>query len=114
MGRKKNHLLQLFDLPSDITSDVPRVEWIKDGRLQIDNHLGLIYFTEQEIRVDVKDEILLIRGDNLTIQVINPYVLVINGKIETLQYTKTVGERVVSNRVAKHFKRKTGNRLYRK
>lgn len=86
MGRMKKQLLQMFDLPSDVTSDAPRLEWIKNGQLQIENHHGISYFTDKKLKVNMKEEILLISGENLRIKVINPYLLIITGKMDELKY----------------------------
>ena len=86
MGRMKNQLLQIFDLPSDVTSDAPRLEWIKNGQLQIENHQGITYFTDKELRVKMKEEQLIILGENLKIKLINAYILIITGKMDELKY----------------------------
>lgn len=86
MGRLKNRLLQLFDLPSDVTSSEARIEWIKNGHLQIENHQGIQYFSMKELKVLVKDQVLSISGNKLQIKSINAYIILITGKIDRIQY----------------------------
>lgn len=88
MGRIKNQLLQLFDLPSDVTSDETRIEWIHNGQIQIENHQGIQHFTDRELKVNVRQEVLVLKGKDLNIKIFNPHVIVITGKIAELRYTE--------------------------
>lgn len=86
MGKWKDRLSQLFDLPSDVTSAEPRLEWIKNSHVQIENHQGIQYFSPEELRVQVKDQVLSIVGRQLQITMINAYIVVIAGEIDRIQY----------------------------
>jgi sporulation protein YqfC len=88
MGRKKKRLLQLFDLPSDVTADTTRLEWIKDGQLFIENHRGIQHFSASELRVNTASEQLKITGEQLSIKTINRYIMIITGKLDEIKYIK--------------------------
>lgn len=88
MRKMKNQLLQMFDLPSDVTSNDTRIEWVHNGQIQIENHQGIQQFTDKELKVNVHQEVLVLQGENLQIKIFNPHVLVITGKIKELRYTK--------------------------
>lgn len=86
MGRWKNHLLQIFDLPSDVTKSEPRIEWIKNGHLQIENHQGIQSFHPSELQVQVKDQVLFVSGNQLRIETINAYLIIVTGNIDQIRY----------------------------
>lgn len=77
-----------FDLPPDVTSEVPRIEMIGPYRLQIENHQGVEHFSNQEIRLRLKKGFLVIVGEKLKIKVIYPEVVQIEGMIAELRYMK--------------------------
>ncbi len=86
MGRWKNRLIQLFDLPSDVTSAETRIEWINNSHLQIENHQGIQSFNANELKVLVKNQVLSISGSQLHIKSINAYIVLITGKIDQIRY----------------------------
>ena len=86
MSRWKKRVLQLLDLPTEVTSTEPRIEWVKNGYLQIENHQGIQYFSEQEIKVLAKNQVLSISGKKLKIKTINAYLIQLTGEIEQIRY----------------------------
>lgn len=77
-----------FDLPPDVTSEVPRIEMIGPFRLQIENHQGVIHFSNREMKIKVSQGQLAIMGEKLKIKAIHPDVIWVEGTIHELRYIK--------------------------
>lgn len=93
MGKWKNRLFQFFDLPPEVTSEEPRIEWMQRNHLQIENHQGIQFFSKHKLKVLVKNQVLSVIGSQLSIQLINSYTIKISGNIETIQYAEKGGSR---------------------
>ncbi|SHE64914.1 sporulation protein YqfC [Seinonella peptonophila] len=76
----------LFDIPTEITSEDVRLEWVGKSLLQIENHQGMDWFQPDEVRLHSKTGKLKINGSNLKIESMNRYEIRISGQIESIQY----------------------------
>lgn len=77
-----------FDLPQDVTSDVPRVEVIGNERLKIENHRGVALFSPRQLIMKAKIGAIHITGDQLCIKAIYPEVVWVEGMIYEVKYQK--------------------------
>lgn len=77
-----------FDLPPDVTSDVPRIEMIGPFRLQVENHQGVEHFSSRELKLRINQGCLAITGDSLKIKAIYPEVVLVEGNIHELKVIK--------------------------
>lgn len=62
MGRMKRKLHKLtaswLDMPQDVVFELPRLTLIGDRQLYIENHRGVINFTEEVLRLSLSKESL--------------------------------------------------------
>lgn len=86
MKRLKNQVLQRLDLPMDVISAEPRIEWVQNGYLQIENHQGIQFFSSEELKVRTKQQLLAISGKKLKIKVLNAYIILMTGEIDQIRY----------------------------
>ncbi len=75
-----------LDLPEDVTMDVPRITMIGQIHIYIENHKGLLSFSDKEIRILLTRGQLLIRGETFVIKTILPEELLLEGKIEQVLF----------------------------
>ena len=75
-----------MELPADVLMDLPRITLVGQIHIYIENHKGLLAFSDTEIRVLLKQGQMLIRGEGLVIKVILPEELVLEGKINQVLY----------------------------
>ncbi|MDQ0244495.1 sporulation protein YqfC [Priestia abyssalis] len=82
----KNWITRKMELPADVLTDLPRVTMVGQIHVYIENHKGLLAFSDKEIRILLKQGQLLIKGQELVIKVIMPEEIVLEGKIGQVLY----------------------------
>ena len=82
----KRWMTKTMELPADVLMDLPRITLVGQIHIYIENHKGLLAFSDTEILVLLKQGQMLIRGEGLVIKVILPEELVLEGKINQVLY----------------------------
>ncbi|WP_100331609.1 sporulation protein YqfC [Bacillus xiapuensis] len=80
----KSWLTKSMNLPEDVMMDLPRITMIGQLHIYIENHRGLLAFSDKEVRLLLAKGQLLIKGQSFTIKTILPEEILLEGKIETL------------------------------
>ncbi|OEF99722.1 sporulation protein YqfC [Vulcanibacillus modesticaldus] len=75
-----------LDLPKDITLNLPRITLIGNYQIYIENHQGIIKFTDQYLQLRVQQKNLKIVGENLIIKTILPDEILVEGIIKEVRY----------------------------
>lgn len=75
-----------LELPEDVTMDLPRITMIGQIHIYIENHRGLLSFSDQELRLLLKQGQLLIKGKAFVIKTILPEEILLEGKIDQVIY----------------------------
>lgn len=86
MDKLKKHFMEVFELSSDVTLDLPLVMMVANDKLYIENHKGISYFQTEEIKVKIKNGSIVIKGEKLFINEIDSESLSISGKILIISY----------------------------
>ena len=68
----RNWITKNMELPQDVMMDLPRITMIGHLHIYIENHRGLITFSDKEIRLLLKQGQLLIKGKAFVIKTILP------------------------------------------
>ncbi|MFT4412680.1 sporulation protein YqfC [Fredinandcohnia humi] len=84
--RMKNWITNKMELPADVMMDLPRITMIGQLHIYIENHRGLLTFSEKEVRLLLKQGQLLIKGNSFVIKTILPEEIMLEGSIEHVQY----------------------------
>lgn len=71
-----------MELPQDVMMDLPRITMIGNIHIYIENHRGLITFSDKELRLLLKQGQLLIKGKAFVIKTILPEEILLEGKID--------------------------------
>lgn len=85
-GRIRYWMAKTMDLPQDVMMDLPRITMIGQIHIYIENHRGLLTFTDKELRLLLKQGQLLIRGKSFVIKTILPEEILLEGKIDQVIY----------------------------
>jgi len=86
-GQKvRNWMAEKMDLPQDVMMDLPRITMIGQIHIYIENHRGLLAFTDKELRLLLKQGQLLIKGKSFVIKTILPEEILLEGKIDQVIY----------------------------
>lgn len=89
-NRFKNKIAKALDLPKDLMFDLPRTTMIGDMQLYVENHLGLLEFTHNQIRLHTKAGELYIMGKDLVIRGVMYREIFIEGNIEGIRWKKAM------------------------
>ncbi len=84
--RVRNWMAKKMDLPQDVMMDLPRITMIGQIHIYIENHRGLLTFSDKELRLLLKTGQLLIKGKSFVIKTILPEEILLEGKIEQVIY----------------------------
>jgi sporulation protein YqfC len=84
--RIRNWMASKMDLPQDVMMDLPRITMIGQIHIYIENHRGLLAFTDKELRLLLKQGQLLIKGKSFVIKTILPEEILLEGKIDQVLY----------------------------
>jgi len=79
-------LKEKLDLPADIVMDLPRITMVGQIHIYVENHRGLLTFSDKEIRLLLKQGQLLVRGEKFVIKTILPEEILLEGKISQVIY----------------------------
>ncbi|WP_409289350.1 sporulation protein YqfC [Peribacillus sp. SCS-37] len=86
-GQKIRQLMMnTMDLPQDVVMDLPRITMIGQLHIYIENHRGLLTFTDTELRLMLKSGQLLIKGTSFSIRAILPEEILLEGKIDQVSF----------------------------
>ncbi|MCA0147556.1 MULTISPECIES: sporulation protein YqfC [Rossellomorea] len=86
LQQMRKWMTQKMDLPEDVMMDLPRVTMIGQIHIYIENHRGLLTFTDREVRLLLKQGQLLIKGEQFVIKMILPEEILLQGKIVEVIY----------------------------
>lgn len=82
----KRWVTDQMDLPADVLMDMPRITMIGQIHIYIENHRGVLQFSNEELRLLLSQGQLLIKGDHFVIKSILPEELLLEGKIDKVIY----------------------------
>ncbi|TCP32344.1 sporulation protein YqfC [Scopulibacillus darangshiensis] len=70
------------DMPADVVMDLPRITIIGQLHIYIENHKGVLAFSNNELRLSLKHGHLQIKGDNFVLKNILPEEILLEGLIK--------------------------------
>ncbi|MBU8905663.1 sporulation protein YqfC [Desertibacillus haloalkaliphilus] len=82
----KSWMTESMELPADVLMDLPRITMIGQIHIYIENHRGVLQFSNQELRLLLEQGQLLIKGESFVIKTILPEELLLEGKIDQVIY----------------------------
>lgn len=90
MGKRsykiREKISNAFELPQDIVLDVSKVIIIGTNQVTIENHKGIIEYSQELIRVNTGSGIMNLCGRNLVIKHIFQEEITITGEIQSINY----------------------------
>ena len=88
MADVRGALSRWLDLPEDITLDLPRLSFIGDLQVLVENHLGVRSFHEDEAVIATRIGEIEIWGKDLRVGAVDSDAIVLTGRIEGLRYRR--------------------------
>lgn len=88
MGQKffnlKSKIVEQLEIPKDAVLNIPRITIAGDQELCIENHKGIVEYSDTVIRINVGTGIIKVVGENLSIHSILTDELLIEGKLKNI------------------------------
>lgn len=82
----KKWTTDMLDLPQDVVFDLPRITMIGNMQLYVENHRGVLQFTDSRLLLALQQGSLEIRGKQLSIRTILTEEVFIEGLIDEVNY----------------------------
>ena len=82
----REKLSNAFELPKDIVLDVSKIIIIGTGQITVENHKGIIEYSEELIRINTGSGIVALHGKNLAIKTIFQEEITITGEITNMEF----------------------------
>jgi sporulation protein YqfC len=89
---KKNYVKSKFaeslELPREIVMNVPVIKITGTSEVFVENHKGIIEYTNDSLRLSTASGIIRIGGRNFCIREISQEDIIISGDIDSLEFIK--------------------------
>lgn len=79
-------LAGLFDIPTDVVLNFPKISIIGNIQLYIENHRGIIEYRADTIRISVSFGEIEVGGEELTVRSITRDEIYLDGVIKTVRF----------------------------
>ncbi|SET61399.1 sporulation protein YqfC [Oceanobacillus limi] len=84
--RVRPWLIKNFALPSDVVLELPRITIIGQLHVYIENHKGLVVFTDEELKLKTTKGYIQIKGSSFVIKMMLPEEILLEGKISDVKF----------------------------
>lgn len=81
----KEGILNLVDFPKEVLLNLPKITIIGNTQITVENHRGIIEYIPERIRINSTIGMIRISGKNLIINSVMTEILVITGKIISIE-----------------------------
>ena len=88
MKKLAEDVSELLDLPEDAVLGSARVEITAGKRLLIDNHRGVLSYSEETVTALLPDGKLTVCGDRLQMKAMTDRQLLITGRIDSVEWMR--------------------------
>jgi sporulation protein YqfC len=82
----KKWVTNKLELPEDVLMDLPRITMIGQLHIYIENHYGVLQFSDQVLRLRLRQGHLLIKGNGFVLKILQPEELLLEGKIDKVYF----------------------------
>ncbi len=79
-----NIFAEVFEMPTELAMDLPRITLIGSLKLSVENHKGIMEYSEHEIRLKVNDGFLVAKGNDLALKNISTDEVLLQGEINKI------------------------------
>lgn len=86
IAKVKANISDALEIPKDILLDLPRITFVGNLQVSIENHKGIVEYSNENIRVKMKDGIIKVSGMDLAIKTIITEEIIISGKISSIDF----------------------------
>ncbi len=85
--KARRAVADIFEIPGEVALDLPRIVLVGNVQVFIENHRGIVEYTNEIVRVVVPSGEVAVRGQDLTLRNIERDEICVEGAIESLSFT---------------------------
>lgn len=82
------HVAELFDLPADAIAGLPHLELIGGRQLYLENHRGILSYSDAVIDINTGTLAVRVRGEGLELLAMTTEELRIGGRIDGVDFLR--------------------------
>ncbi len=82
----RENVADFFQLPKELLLDLPRITLIGNLQLLLENYGGIIEYSDELLRLKIREGEVVVRGKNFAIKHFLADELLIEGKIFSVEY----------------------------
>ncbi|NLC44586.1 MAG: sporulation protein YqfC [Clostridiales bacterium] len=82
----KSTVSDFFELPKDITLNLPKIIMIGSNQMLVENHKGVIEYIPQRIRVNSSIGVIRVQGKEMELRNIAADDIMITGDIKMIEF----------------------------
>jgi sporulation protein YqfC len=86
--RLQKKLANLLEIPDDIVLDLPRITLLGNMQMLVENHKGIIEYTNKNVRIRLKRGELVLVGVGLLLGNLQAEELIVEGEITELRFVE--------------------------
>jgi sporulation protein YqfC len=86
--RLQKKLASLLEIPDDIVLDLPRITLLGNMQMLVENHKGIIEYTNKNVRIRLKRGELVLVGVGLLLGNLQAEELIVEGEITELRFVE--------------------------
>ncbi|KKE80601.1 sporulation protein YqfC [Oceanobacillus caeni] len=84
--RVQSLLINSFALPSDVILELPRITVIGQIHVYIENHQGLVTYSDTELKLKVNKGYVQIKGNSFVLKMMLPEEILLEGTITDIKF----------------------------
>ncbi len=86
LRKVKETVIGKLDLPREMVLDLPKVTIISNSEISIENHKGVIFFGESQIKIRTSIGIVNISGENFEIIFVGGSTIALSGRFKSVVF----------------------------
>lgn len=83
--RFRSLLIEQFSLPSDVILEMPRITIIGHIHFYIENHQGLVTYSDNELKLKINKGYVQIKGSSFVLKMMLPKEIMLEGTISEVK-----------------------------
>ncbi len=88
----RNKIEKLLEIPTEVTTNIPKITLIGFNQLMIENYMGVIEYEEYLVKINSSIGIIIIEGNKMNLNQINENDVLISGAISKIYLESTEEE----------------------
>jgi len=84
--KMQTFLIRYLRMPSDVILELPRITMVSHLHVYIENHQGLIHYSDTELRLKIHKGYLRIKGQAFVLKTMLPAEILLEGRVEEVKF----------------------------